>query len=79
MFHTKATPLSSKVGRDAAPRDVCHLLDPIQMSKYPAVTASEEAISVPLQTACMAAFDGILVHLVNKLAPGKCTASRERW
>jgi hypothetical protein len=71
MFHTKATPLSSKVGGDAAPRDVCHLLDPIQMSKYPAVTASEEAISVPLQTACMAAFDGILVHLVNKLAPGK--------
>lgn len=71
MFHTKATPLSSKVGGDAAPRDVCHLLDPIQTSKYPAVTASEEAISVPLQTACMAAFDGILVHLVNKLAPGK--------
>ena len=35
------------------------------------MTAEEEAISVPLQTACMAAFDGILVHLVNALAPGK--------
>ena len=58
-------------GGAAAPRDVCFLLDPISRGKYPAVTAEEEAISVPLQTACMAAFDGILVHLVNALAPGK--------
>ena len=73
MFHTKATPLSAKNSRGgaAAPRDVCFLLDPISRGKYPAVTAEEEAISVPLQTACMAAFDGILVHLVNALAPGK--------
>ena len=70
MFHTKVTPLSASRG-GAPPRDVCFLLDPISRSKYPAVTPEEEAISVPLQTACMAAFDGILVHLVNALAPGK--------
>jgi hypothetical protein len=35
------------------------------------VTEAEEAISLPLQIACMAAFDAILVHVVNQLAPGK--------
>ena len=70
MFHTKVTPLSASHG-SAAPREACLLLDPISRSKYPAVTSEEEAISVPLQTACLAAFDGILVHLVNALAPGK--------
>lgn len=38
---------------------------------HPAVTEAEEAISLALQTACMAAFDAILVHVVNTLAPGK--------
>ena len=30
-----------------------------------------EAISLALQTACMAAFDAVLVHVVNLLSPGK--------
>ncbi|GBG23847.1 Hypothetical Protein FCC1311_000672 [Hondaea fermentalgiana] len=44
------------------------LLLPIKRSKYPAITPEEEAMSLPLQTICAAAFDGILVHMLNKVA-----------
>lgn len=43
-------------------------LSPIRRSKYPAVTASEERISLPLQTILMAAFDGTLVSIANEVA-----------
>jgi hypothetical protein len=36
--------------------------------QYPAVTAEEEAISVPLQTLAQAIFDAILVHVVNAVS-----------
>lgn len=44
------------------------LLLPIKRSKYPAISEEEEAISLPLQTVCAAAFDGILVHMLNKVS-----------
>ena len=69
MFATEAS--IAKKGGDMEVKRVCRLLDPIRRSKYPAVSESEEAISLPLQIACMAAFDAILVHVVNILAPGK--------
>jgi len=47
------------------------LLVPIKRAKYPALSEQEEAISLPLQTLCGAIFDGILVHMLNSLAPGK--------
>ena len=31
-------------------------------AKYPALTAQEEAISIPLQALCLAVFDAILIH-----------------
>lgn len=47
----------------------CKMLGKISRAKYPAVTEEEEAISVPLQTLCMAIFDAILVHIMSQLSP----------
>lgn len=59
-------------GRDGAPsaRRPAQLLRAIPASKYPELSAAEEAISLPLQTLCLALFDAILVHVLNTLAPG---------
>ena len=46
------------------------MLTKIKRSKYPALTAEEEAISIPLQTLAQAIFDAVLVHVVNSLSPG---------
>mmetsp|Transcript_55103 Transcript_55103/g.112683 ORF Transcript_55103/g.112683 Transcript_55103/m.112683 type:complete len:567 (+) Transcript_55103:131-1831(+) len=51
------------------PQVVYELLDPILQSKYPAVTAEEEAISIPLQILCLAIFDAVLVHMMISIAP----------
>jgi len=41
------------------------MLPSIKKSKYPDITAEEEAISIPLQTLCMAIFDAIQVHMME--------------
>ena len=46
------------------------MLQKIKKSKYPAITAEEEAVSIPLQTLCQAIFDAILVHIVNTVSAG---------
>lgn len=43
------------------------MISKIQRSKYPSITESEEAISIPLQTLCLAIFDSILVTLMNTI------------
>uniref|UniRef100_A0A7S2S644 Endonuclease/exonuclease/phosphatase domain-containing protein n=1 Tax=Rhizochromulina marina TaxID=1034831 RepID=A0A7S2S644_9STRA len=67
VFHTSVTVES----RDGTPQTkaVKDMLSPIKKSKYPAITPEEEAISIPLQTVAGAIFDGILVHMLNQLAP----------
>lgn len=45
------------------------MLELIPRSKYPALTEQEERLSVPLQVVCLAIFDAIIVHLMNKLSP----------
>jgi len=44
---------------------VFQMISPIKKAKYPDITAEEEAISIPLQTLCMAIFDSILLHMMN--------------
>ena len=44
------------------------LFKTIKRSKYPALTELEEKISVPLQTLCLAIFDAVLVHMINRIA-----------
>jgi len=39
----------------------------IKKSKYPSISAEEEAVSIPLQTMCLAIFDAILVHMMNDI------------
>jgi len=56
-------------GGGLSDRTVASLLAPIKKSKYPAITSEEEAVSIPLQTILAAAFDGILVHIMNQLSP----------
>ena len=55
------------------------MLQKIKRSKYPAVTAEEEAISIPLQTLAQAIFDAILVYIVNFVSPsGKWQALQQQ-
>eukprot|EP00980_Cylindrotheca_fusiformis_P012752 scaffold3118_cov64-Cylindrotheca_fusiformis.AAC.10 len=44
------------------------LLQPIKKTKYPEITETEEADSLPLQTMCGAIFDAILVHMMNTVS-----------
>lgn len=48
---------------------VYQLLQKIDRSKYPAVTAQEEKLSLYLQLVNLAIFDNILVYLLNNIAP----------
>jgi hypothetical protein len=68
MFHKKIT-LRAGDGKDGKTTLVRDMLTKISHSKYPALTADEEEISVPLQTLCLAIFDSILVHMLNHAAP----------
>lgn len=60
----KLTLVSGKAVRPA------ELLGPISRAKYPALTAEEEAISKPLSAIAQAAFDAILVHILDTCAGG---------
>mmetsp|Transcript_2895 Transcript_2895/g.8544 ORF Transcript_2895/g.8544 Transcript_2895/m.8544 type:complete len:597 (-) Transcript_2895:257-2047(-) len=60
--------LSLANGKTARPAE---LLGPIPRIKYPALTVEEETISKPLSIICQAAFDAILVHMLNSAAGGK--------
>jgi hypothetical protein len=44
------------------------MLQPIKKAKYPEITETEEADSLPLQTMCGAIFDAILVHMMNTVS-----------
>jgi hypothetical protein len=59
----------SRDNRNAAPQLVCELIAPILRSKYPAITAHEQEMSVPLQILCLAILDAIFIHIVNRAAP----------
>ena len=52
-----------------AVKSVFSLLETIPRAKYHAVTEDEEAISVALQTLCLAIFDAIFVHILSSLVP----------
>merc|ERR1719424_1160379 len=62
----KRAPRGNKAGVATLPAS---LLRKIKRAKYPAVTAEEEAISIPLQTLCQAIFDAIPVYIVNIVSP----------
>ena len=47
----------------------CQLLSKIPRSKYPALSEEEEAMSLRLQTLCLAIFDAVLVHMLNVVSP----------
>ena len=57
------------VEKETAPQLVCSLIGPIHRSKYPAISAEEQAISVQLQLLCLAILDAIFIHIVNRAAP----------
>jgi len=61
-----AAPLALPSGASTLP---AAMLQKIKRAKYPAVTAEEEAISVPLQTLAQAIFDAVLVHIVSSASP----------
>ena len=68
MFDTYVE-VFSRDNRDATPQLVCNLITPILRTKYPAITAHEQEMSVALQILCLAILDAIFVHIVNHVAP----------
>jgi len=48
---------------------IYELFGTIKNAKYPAITLEEEAMSIPLQTLCLAIFDASLVYMMNTLSP----------
>jgi hypothetical protein len=68
MFDQKVE-IPGKKGAPAESKAPCALLSKIPRAKYPALTEHEEACSRRLQTLCLAAFDAILVHMLNTLSP----------
>jgi hypothetical protein len=72
-FHFTAPPLALASGKTARPAE---LLGPISRAKYPALTEAEAAISRPLSVFALAAFDAILVHMLDHTSDGR---HRARW
>ena len=52
-------------------------LETIPRAKYPALTAQEEAMSIPLQALCLAVFDAILIHMLSTVAPHSWQALKQ--
>lgn len=50
---------------------IYEMIPKISKAKYPSITEAEEAVSIPLETMCMAIFDAILVHMMGVV--GKTT------
>jgi hypothetical protein len=63
MFHTPASIRGQSVA------NVLSLFEVIPRAKYPALSAEEEAMSVGLQTLCLALFDAVFTHLLSSIAP----------
>lgn len=76
MFEEEVT-VNGKGGVGVETKPIRSMLAPIKHSKYPAITAEEESISVPLQAMAGAIFDAILVHMMNTLAPKKWQGLRQ--
>jgi hypothetical protein len=70
MFGTK---LDLASGKSTTPSG---LVGKISRAKYPALTEEEEAMSRPLSTICQAAFDLILVHMLDTIGGG---AHKAKW
>jgi hypothetical protein len=68
MFLTKVQIFNAKKNDQSKPQFVYSLIEPIRGSKYPAITADEEAIGVPLQILCLAILDSIFIHIVNRVS-----------
>ena len=64
MFKTELQVNKKGVIKTTKVRD---MISKIKKSKYPSITSEEEAISVPLQTLCLAIFDAILVNMMNTI------------
>lgn len=47
------------------------MLGRIKRSKYPSLSEAEEEMSIPLQAMMLAAFDCVMVHMMNAVAPYK--------
>ena len=81
QFHfAKKLELPDKKGSGGAVAKLpCALYAKIPRSKYPALTEEEEAMSVRLQTVCLAIFDAVLLHMLSQLSPdGKWQALKKQ-
>lgn len=76
MFESKFT-IIDRITGEARNKGMKDMLQTIKQSKYPAITAEEEKISISLQVLSTAIFDAILVDMMNKLNPTKWQVIRE--
>eukprot|EP00286_Rhodomonas_abbreviata_P023799 CAMPEP_0181296048 /NCGR_PEP_ID=MMETSP1101-20121128/4483_1 /TAXON_ID=46948 /ORGANISM="Rhodomonas abbreviata, Strain Caron Lab Isolate" /LENGTH=593 /DNA_ID=CAMNT_0023400861 /DNA_START=84 /DNA_END=1865 /DNA_ORIENTATION=- len=54
-----------KRGGKVVPTHIYEMISKIKKAKYPTITEEEEAVSIPLQTLCMAIFDSVLVNMMQ--------------
>ena len=66
-------PLSLASGQS---KKASELVGKISRAKYPALSREEEAMSRPLSMLCQAAFDAVLVHMLDTIAVG---AHKSTW
>jgi len=79
MFRDAIAVPSKAVGGGASTRQVvpASLFKRISRAKYPALTAEEEAASLPLQTLALSIFDAIMVHMMSEIAAESWQPLRE--
>ena len=69
MFETQVKVLDRNSPNTFRFLRVIDMMQKIPHAKYPAISEEEEAMSIPLQLLAMAIFDGVLLHILNTVAP----------
>jgi hypothetical protein len=69
LFHTTVEVFGSSSEAVTRPQLIFSLIEPISRSKYPAISAEEQSISVPLQILCLAVLDCVFIHILTTVAP----------
>jgi hypothetical protein len=69
MFRREVQIFGGDAKSPAPKQVVCRLVGPILRSKYPSISAAEQAASIPLQILCLAILDAIFIWMLNSVFP----------
>lgn len=69
FYFKREITVKTKEGQETT--NIYKMIPMIKKAKYPSITEEEEAVSIPLETMCLAIFDAILVHMMTIVSAGK--------